>query len=113
VATNNDSYGPDAPTSDIFMGMTRMRATELGLDLIHAAVSGKSGVVDSRGYFISAIAANGEQRIVTAEVSPRSLSIYARVGDLLMWGAAIGAPLLWWRTRRLVGSRDPGSSEEE
>jgi apolipoprotein N-acyltransferase len=113
VATNNDSYGPDAPTSDIFMGMTRMRATELGLDLIHAAVSGKSGIVDSRGFFISPIAANGEQRVIAAQVFPRSPSLYARVGDMLMWLAAIGAPVLWWWTRRLVGSRDPGSSEEE
>ena len=39
VATNEGSYGI-APTADQFIGMTRMRAVELGVPLVHAAVTG-------------------------------------------------------------------------
>jgi apolipoprotein N-acyltransferase len=48
VNTNTASYGI-APTSDIWIGMTRMRAVELGVPIIHAAVTGKSTVIDVDG----------------------------------------------------------------
>jgi len=41
VATNEGSY-EFTPSSDQFIGMTRMRAAELGLDVVHSAVTGKS-----------------------------------------------------------------------
>lgn len=112
VATNNDSYGPDAPTSEIFIGMTRMRATELGLDLIHGAVTGKSVIIDSRGFFISDIADNGVQAILRSQVVPRTPSIYASTGDVLMVGFALFGLSTWWRTRRLVSSDSPSREEE-
>ena len=42
VNTNNASYGL-TPASDIWMGMTRMRAVELGVPVVHAAVTGTPG----------------------------------------------------------------------
>ena len=112
VATNNDSYGADAPTSEIFIGMTRMRATELGLDLIHGAVTGKSVIIDSRGFLLSEVADNGVQAILQSQVVPRAPSIYAATGDVLMVGFALAGIVMWWRTRRLVVS-GPLPSEEE
>ncbi|HEX6946043.1 MAG TPA: apolipoprotein N-acyltransferase [Acidimicrobiia bacterium] len=112
VATNNDSYGPGAPTSDIFMGMTRMRATELGLDVIHGAVSGKSVLIDASGEFISEVSGSGVQAVIQGEVVPRTASIYARTGDVLMYGAALAAVALWW-LGRTGGSFGRSGSEEE
>lgn len=112
VATNNDSYGADAPTSEIFIGMTRMRAAELGLDLIHGAVTGKSVIIDSRGFFISEVADNGVQAILRSQVVPRAPSIYALTGDVLMVGFAVAGLAMWWRSRRLVGSPVPEREEE-
>ncbi len=48
IATNEASYGT-TPGSDQFIGMTRMRAAELGLDVVHAAVTGKSAFIDAGG----------------------------------------------------------------
>ena len=48
IATNEASYGT-TPGSDQFIGMTRMRAAELGLDVVHAAVTGKSAFISAGG----------------------------------------------------------------
>lgn len=112
VATNNDSYGADAPTSQIFIGMTRMRATELGLDLLHGAVTGRSVIIDARGSFVTEVAANGAQAVLHATVFPRPPSIYAMTGDVLMVGFVLAALGVWVAGRRLVGS-SPSDEEEE
>lgn len=112
IATNNDSYGPGSPTSEIFMGMTRMRATELGLDVIHAAVSGKSALIDHTGEFASAIGGSGVQAVIRGEVVPRPASLYSRFGDVLMIGAAAAAVAVWWRGRTVVVSDRPAREEE-
>ena len=52
IATNEASYGT-TPGSDQFIGMTRMRAAELGLDVVHAAVTGKSAFIE-RGWWLVA-----------------------------------------------------------
>ena len=112
VATNNDSYGPGAPTSDIFLGMTRMRATELGLDVIHGAVSGKSALIDSSGDFASEVTGTGVQAVIQGTVTPRDASIYARIGDVVMYAAVLAALAVWWLGRRLVVSEIPAREEE-
>lgn len=108
VATNEASYGPDAATSDQLIGMSQMRSRELGVPVIHAAVTGKSTIIGSHlttglgtreifeeGHFIA---------------SPRT--IYSYTGNLVMYLAAILAVLMWWRTRSLVGSDDRIIEEE-
>ena len=48
VATNQSSYGI-APASDQLIGITRMRAAELGQDLVHSAVTGRSTFITASG----------------------------------------------------------------
>jgi apolipoprotein N-acyltransferase len=48
VATNEGSYGL-TPASDQLIGMTRMRAAELGVPVVHSAVTGKSTIIDRTG----------------------------------------------------------------
>ena len=111
VATNNDSYGPGSPTSDIFIGMTRMRASELGVPVVHAAVSGKSVLIDAEGTFLSPVTDSGVQAVLQGAVIPSGPSIYARIGDVVVFGAAAVALAVWWLGRRLVVSE--GSVREE
>jgi apolipoprotein N-acyltransferase len=48
VATNQASYGI-APASDQLIGITRMRAAELGIDIVHSAVTGRSTFIEASG----------------------------------------------------------------
>lgn len=112
VATNNDSYGQGAPTSDIFIGMTRMRAVELGVPVVHAAVSGKSVLIDSDGDLLTEVTGSGERTVVQGSVVPSGGSFYARIGDAVMLGALVAGLGGWWRARRLVVSADPAREEE-
>ncbi len=111
VATNKASYGKDAPTSDQFIGMTRMRAVELGVPVIHAAVTGKSAILDNQGRS-SVISDTGESTIVLADLGPSTNTVYTVIGDALMYLAAIGAVLLWLGQRTLLGSKDSPNKEE-
>jgi apolipoprotein N-acyltransferase len=103
VATNEASYGPDAPTSDQFIGMTRMRAVELGVPVIHAAVTGKSVVIDVEGN-IGPTTDLGEMEILQDSYGGSLETPYSRTGDLLMYLAALAGILTWVRSTPLVGS---------
>ena len=48
VATNEASFG-DTPSSDQFLAISRLRAAELGVDIVHAAVTGRSAFVHADG----------------------------------------------------------------
>lgn len=109
VATNKSSYGPVAPTSDQFIGMTRMRAVELGVPVVHAAVTGKSTVIDARGSF-SETTRTGESVVFYGVAGPSTTTPYVRIGDLVMWLAAVGGLIVW--AYPLVGSRRPNSQED-
>ena len=103
VTTNKASYGPDAPTSDQFIGMTRMRAVELGIPVIHAAVTGKSTIIDYQGSF-DTTSETGESVIFYGDIGSWTSTIYATIGDsLLFLGALLGAYAVW-RYWSLVGS---------
>ena len=102
VATNEGSYGI-APTADQFIGMTRMRAVELGVPVVHAAVTGKSTIIDSLGDF-GATTELGTQEIYMDSLSSSFATPFAVIGNSVMWLAGLGAILLWWRARPLVGS---------
>ena len=102
VATNQGSYGL-APTSDQFINMTRMRAVELGVPLIHAAVTGRSTFVDPDGYIFETTG------LATQEIAYRTIGAdrdtpYTSIGDLVLYLSAVLSVSIWWRTRPLVGS---------
>ena len=105
VATNEGSYGT-TPASDQLIGMTRMRAAELGVYVIHAAVTGKSVVIDDTGALASDVSGLGTQEVIFSTVVPRAKSPYTVVGDLIMYVAAVVAIVVWWRSRSLVASSD-------
>lgn len=107
VATNEASYGPDAPTSDQFIGMTRMRAVELGVPIIHSAVTGASTVIDRHGVFDTKTDL-GTQEILQAGYCCSDSTPYTTIGNLVMYLAAILGLLTWVRVRWLVGS-SPGT----
>ncbi|HSK06248.1 MAG TPA: apolipoprotein N-acyltransferase, partial [Acidimicrobiia bacterium] len=99
VLTNEGSYGT-TPGSDQFIGMTRMRAAEMGLDVIHAAVTGKSTVIGADGS-LGEVSGLGTQEIIYGTVAGRtSTAPYATVGDVLIWVAALAGVITWWRARR-------------
>lgn len=112
VATNEGSY-ETTPASDQFIGMTRMRATELGVPVVHAAVTGKSVFIDEEGYL------SDETGFATKEILEGSYRFakdsggYASYGDVLIWLASAVAFALWVARRRLVGSQRPSRFEEE
>ncbi|MEX2134975.1 MAG: apolipoprotein N-acyltransferase [Acidimicrobiia bacterium] len=105
IATNEGSYGMTA-VSDQFIGMTRMRAAELGVPVIHAAVTGKSVIIDRHGVLTSDASGLGTTEIVYAEVQPGSPTLYARLGDWLMYLAALSVLFVVWRQRRLLVSTE-------
>ena len=112
VATNEASYGPDAATSDQFIGMTRMRAVELGVPVIHGAVTGKSTVVDIDGS-IGVLSSLGTQEIIDDVYSTHTLDTpYTAIGDSVLYLTAVLGVLMWWRTTALVSSDDQILEEE-
>ncbi len=108
VATNEASYGPDAATSDQLIGMSQMRSRELGVPVIHAAVTGRSTIIGS-----PLTTGLGTQEIFEGEhFIASSRTIYSYTGDLLLYSAALAGVLMWWRARSLVGSGDHFLEEE-
>jgi apolipoprotein N-acyltransferase len=112
VATNEGSYGT-TPGSDQFIGMTRMRAAELGTPVAHAAVTGRSVFVDESGALSSAKTGLGTIEIVTAVLHPNARSIYAVTGDLVMLLAAVVGLATWWRSRQPLVASGVAKDEEE
>lgn len=110
VATNTASYGT-TPASDIWLGMTRMRAVELGIPVVHAAVTGKSTVMDRQGSFDTTTAL-GTQEIFEGEYGASTATLYSFTGNLLMYGVVLIAALSWLRSRSLVGSTSQTTEKE-
>ena len=96
VATNEGSYG-ESPASDQLIGMVRMSAASLGVDVVHVAVTGKSTIIRADGsyrrttdLFVQDILTG----VVNLQDAPRTL--YAVVGDwlqLLAIGIAIAVAI--------------------
>lgn len=101
VNTNEASYGL-TPAADQFIGMTRMRAVELGVPVIHAAVTGKSVFIDYDGE-LGPSTGLGTMEILQDTYRGDQLDTpYTSTGDLLMFLAAVAALVTWGFT--LVGS---------
>jgi apolipoprotein N-acyltransferase len=108
VNTNTASYD-FSPASDVWIGMTRMRAVELGIPVIHAAVTGRSTVIDldgSIGYVTD---------LATMEVlqdgyrSDNLDTPYTASGDLVMYVAAVLGIMAW---SLALGSRSQTNQED-
>lgn len=113
VATNQGSY-PYSQASEQLIGMTRMRAAELGVDVVHAAVTGRSTLITAGGV-VGEETPKAEPAVLVGEVRLREAgeTLYARLGDwlqLLAVGAGAGALAGRWRSRRRTG-RSPVTQE--
>jgi len=112
VLTNGGSYG-FTPASDQLIGMTRMRAAELGVYVIHAAVTGKSAVIDGSGELVGEASGLGAEEVVRAAVAPRrgAKSPYALIGDSVMYVAAVVGAAAWlrWRASAASDNAQPSS----
>ena len=86
VASNESSYG-DSPAAAQFIGMTRMRAAENGVDVVHGAVTGSSVIITNGGE-LGPESALFEEAVVTGEVNMRTgpSTLYTRWGD---WVAVV------------------------
>jgi apolipoprotein N-acyltransferase len=111
VATNEASYGPDAPTSEQFIGMTRMRAVELGVPIVHAAVTGKSTITDNHGTFTGTTGL-GTGEIFYGQVGATTSTPFTTTGNAVMWAAAVIGFVTVARRRRLVSSQTQQLEEE-
>jgi apolipoprotein N-acyltransferase len=104
VASNEGSY-EFTSVSEQFIGMTRMRAAELGVDVIHAAVTGRSTFITNGGE-IGDTAGFLEERVLAADLRLASgpPTLYTRWGEWVQGAAILGSAsfLLWrqWRQRR-------------
>ena len=104
IATNEGSYGT-TPASDQLIAMTRMRAAELGVPVAHAAVTGKSVVIDQSGDFASSFSGLGTQEIIEGVVYRGSRTFYSYAGDWMLYVSVALGLLVAWRRRRLLVSR--------
>jgi apolipoprotein N-acyltransferase len=93
--------------------MTRMRAAELGMPVIHAAVTGKSVFIGEGGELTSETTGLGTMETLTGLVVPSSRSIYATTGEVVMILAAVLGLVTWWRIRGSLVVSAPAIDEEE
>jgi apolipoprotein N-acyltransferase len=91
VATNEASYGR-GPASDQLIGMVRLNAAALGVDVVHVAVTGKSTFVDAgggrgetTGLFTEAVLEG------TVQVQRNGRTLYTVAGDWLQLLAILAA----------------------
>ena len=108
VATSQVSY-PYSAASDQLIGITRMRAAELGVDVVHSAVTGRSTFITDGGQVGRRTGlATSELIVGTVRLAEGGPTLYVRWGDWLQVGAiAVGAVALTGRRR------DPQSSGSE
>ena len=93
VATSQASY-PFSNASDQLIGMTRMRSAELGVDVVHSAVTGRSTIITDGGQ-VGETTGLATTELLTGTVQMRSAgrTVYTLFGDWLAWLAAGG--FLW------------------
>ncbi|MBT8212250.1 MAG: apolipoprotein N-acyltransferase [Acidimicrobiia bacterium] len=94
VATNESSYG-EGPASDQFVDMTRVGAAAMGMDLIHAAITGKSTIIGADGSIGDATGLyTTEVLFGKASFRDAGPTLYARFGDWLATIAIVVALVL-------------------
>lgn len=92
VATNESSYGNDAPASDQLIGMTRVNAAAVGQDLVHAAITGKSTFITAGGR-VGETLGLGEEGVLrgTLHFREAGATLFTLLGDWLLYLAITGA----------------------
>jgi apolipoprotein N-acyltransferase len=94
VNTNTASYDY-SPASDVWIGMTRMRAVELGIPVIHAAVTGKSTFIDLDGS-IGYVTDLGTMEVLQEGYRADDIDTpFTATGDLVMYLAAVLGIIVW------------------
>jgi len=104
VATNEGSFGR-SPASDQLIGMVRLNAAALGVDVVHAAVTGHSTLVKADGSLGRTKTGlfTGEVLHGTVRVQESRRTLYAVVGDWLevvAIGVGVIALVVGWRNPR-------------
>jgi apolipoprotein N-acyltransferase len=100
VTTNESGYGRSAATLQ-FSEMTRMRAAENGIDMVHASLTGSSAMISADGT-ITERSPIMQTAILQGEVGFRTLgpTLYTRVGDwvqmlvIVLFLATLGVEVL-------------------
>lgn len=112
VATNQGSY-PYSNASDQFIAMTRMRAAELGTDVVHAGVVGRSTIITDGGD-IGPITGQATSEVLLGEVRLRTAgpTLFARWGNWFQW-LAMTAGVLATVPRRSARVRSDQSAVYE
>jgi apolipoprotein N-acyltransferase len=96
VATNEASFG-ESPASDQFIAISRVRAAELGTDIVHAAVTGRSAFVSSSGPVTGELGLfESGLSVDTLHLRDAGWTVYTATGDLLQVLAmlSVGALLM-------------------
>jgi apolipoprotein N-acyltransferase len=111
VTTNESGYGRSAASLQ-FSEMTRMRAAENGIDMVHASITGSSALISADGT-ITERTPIMSRAILKGVVGFRTLqpTLYTRVGDWVQWltiAAFLIGLIVEVRSRR----EDPERSEE-
>jgi apolipoprotein N-acyltransferase len=109
LATNNASYGR-TPMSDQHIAFSQLRAVETGRWVVHAALSGRSAIVDPQGR-VHQRTGQYEQAVIRADIPlVEGTTLATRLGDAVGWTAValVLGGLAWvgWgarRARRAVG----------
>ncbi len=99
LATNEASFG-ETPASDQLIAISRVRAAELGVDVAHAAVTGRSAFVHADGR-VEGLTGLFETAAVDGTVRARRAgpTLYVRWGDWLQVAAMTAFLALWVWTR--------------
>ncbi len=110
VASNEASYG-ESPASDQLIGMSRMRSAELGVDVIHGAITGSSTIITQGG---SVMAPTGlyEATVIDGEIRGIGArkTLYTRWGDWVAVAAMSSAALVVMWSAMLAASDRPARS---
>lgn len=107
VASNEASYGLSSASAQ-FIGMTRMRAAETGVDVLHGAVTGASTLITSGGD-VGPRTDLYSEGIVRGEARARNSAptLFVRWGDWLAVAAMTAGAIVAMWVAMIAGARRP------
>lgn len=98
IATNEASYG-DGPAADQLIWMTRMRSAETGLDVVHAAITGRSTLITDGGVIGDVVTPLFEEAVLegTVQIRNNGRTLFVRWGDwLAILAMALAVVAVMW-----------------